>query len=324
MTSQMPSVMPNAIPAPNTSNSASVSYWGSYFTYLKNNGLQLGYQSYLQFMMYYGRDVQPDGTNYTPLSLQSNLCACPKHSESVGGMSFQFPPDEMPTHAARCAIIAAIQVVQTQNQNVSDPNQMDWVSIITFDRLSSSSPKIQQALTSNYSAAMTACTGLQATSDNALCTCTEAGLNLAYTHLTANGRANANKIVVLLTDGLPNLMQSSTATVNNYIGGNPANYTNPSTGQTSSDWYTSGTYKNDQNAALMQTSIMQGSNWYVYAVGVGLACDYTFMDNMARMGNTANNNGQAPRGSGDPTVYEAVLTQLFDNIITNPKLRLVQ
>ncbi len=74
----------------------------------------------------------------------------------------------------------------------------------------------------------------------------------------------------------------------------------------------------------MQTSIMQGSNWYLYAVGVGLGCDYTFMDSMARMGNTANTNGQAPRGSGDPTVYEAVMTQLFNNIITNPKLRLVQ
>ncbi len=54
--------------------------------------------------MHYGRDVKPDGTNYTPLSLQSNLCACPLHSESVGGTSFQFPPDEMPTHAARCAL----------------------------------------------------------------------------------------------------------------------------------------------------------------------------------------------------------------------------
>ena len=324
MSSQMPSVMPNAIPVPNTSSSASVSYWGSYFTYLKNNSLNLGYQSYLQFMMYNGRDVQPDGTNYTPLSLQSNLCACPKHSESVGGMSFQFPPDEMPTHAARCAIIAAIQVVQTQNQNISDTNQMDWVSIITFDKISSTSPKIQQALTSNYSAAMNACAGLQACSDNAACTCTEGGLALAYSHLTANGRTNANKIVVLLTDGLPNLQQSSTTTINNYINANPRTYTNPTTGQTSNNWYTSGSSKNYQNAALMQDSIMQGNNWYLYAVGVGLGCDYTFMDQMARMGNTADNNGQAPRGSGDPTVYEAVLTQIFNNIITNPKLRLVQ
>ena len=56
----------------------------------------------------------------------------------------------------------------------------------------------------------------------------------------------------------------------------------------------------------------------------GWSCDYTFMDHMARMGNTADNNGQAPRGSGDPTVYQAVMTQIFNNIITNPKLRLVQ
>jgi Flp pilus assembly protein TadG len=325
MSNTLPSVMPNAIPVPNTSNSNSVSYWGSYITYCKNNGEQLGYQSYLQFMMYNGWDVKPDGTNYTPLSLNSNLCACPLHSETVGGVSFSFPPDEMPTHAARSALIAALQVVQTQNQNITDPNQMDWVSVVSFD----TSPKIQQTLTSNYSAAMTACTKLQACSDDELCTNTEAGLNTAYNLIKpqsqgGQGREHTNKIVVLLTDGQPNLKLSSSTTINNYISANPANYTNPSTGQTTSDWYTSGTYKDDQNGALMQTSIMQGNSWYLYAVGVGLGCDYTFMDNMARMGNTANNNGQAPRGSGDPSVYQAVLTQLFNNIVTNPKLRLVQ
>ncbi len=180
MSSQMPSVMPNAIPAPNTSSSASVSYWGKYFSYARSNwGGRLGYQSYLDFMTYYGRDVKPDGSNYTPLSLNSNLCACPMHSESVGGTSFSFPPDEMPTHAARLALISALQVVQTRNQGISDPNQQDWVSIITFD----TTARIQQALTSNYSSVMTACTQLQACSDTAACTNTEAGLSLAQSHI---------------------------------------------------------------------------------------------------------------------------------------------
>ena len=92
-------------------------------------------------MMYYGRDVKPDGTNYTPLSLSSNLCACPLHSESVGGTCFSFPPDEMPTHAARSALIAAIQVIQSLNQGISDSNQMDWVSIITFRQHQFHQPK---------------------------------------------------------------------------------------------------------------------------------------------------------------------------------------
>jgi Flp pilus assembly protein TadG len=327
MTNQMPSVMPNAVPAPNTSSTSSVNYWGSYFTYVKNNSLKLGYQSYLKFMMYNGRDLKPDGTNYTPLSL--NNPACPKHYETVGGTSFQFPPREMPTHAMRRALIAAIQLIQSRNLTISDPNQRDWVSIITFDKVSSTSPKIEQSLTSDYSTAMTACTRLQACSDNALCTCTEAGLSTAFSHIKpqsqgGQGRNNANKIVVLLTDGQPNLDQSASGTISSYITAHPSNYTVPSTGVTTNTWVTSGSYATEKNAALMQTSTMQGGNWNVYAAGVGGGCDYDFMDRIARMGNTANTNGQSPRGTADPTVYEAVVTDIFNKIITNPKLRLVQ
>jgi Flp pilus assembly protein TadG len=323
---QMASLMPNAIPTPNYSNSASVSYWNSYLSYANRNwSNKIGYQSYLDFMMYYGRDVKPDKSNYTPLSLSSNLCACPMHNESVGGTTFSFPPDEMPTHAARSALIAAIQVVQTMNQNISDPNQMDWVSIVSFD----TSARIVQTLTSNYNTVMTACTTLQACSDSALCTDTEYGLITAYNLIKpqsqgGQGRSNTNKIVVLLTDGQPNLQYSSNATISSYISANPSTFTNPSTGQTTSNWYTSGSYYTDMNAAMMQSLTMSGSNWYLYPVGVGLSCDYDFMDRMARMGGTANTSGQAPRGSGDPSVYQALLTQIFQTIITTPKLHLVQ
>jgi hypothetical protein len=324
MTNQMPSVMPNAVPARNTADANSVNYWGAYFNYLRNNGLQLGYQSYVQFMMYNGRDGRPDGTNYTPLSLNSNLCACPLHSDPVGGTTFQFPPEEQPTHAMRRALIAAIQLIQTRNPTTSDPSQCDWVSIITFDKSSSSSPKIEQALTTDYSSVMTACTRLQAVSDNGYSTCTEAGLSLAYSHLTAQGRKNANKIVVLLTDGQPNLKQSSNTTIDNYIAAHPSNYTVPNTGVTTNTWVTSGSFSAEKNASLMRTSIMQGSNWYLYAAGVGAGCDYDFMDRMARMGSTADNDGHSPRGSSDPNSYEAAVKKIFSDIITNPKLRLVQ
>jgi Flp pilus assembly protein TadG len=327
MTNQMPSVMPSAIPAPNTSSTSSVNYWGSYFTYVKNNSLKLGYDSYLKFMMYNGRDLQPDGASYTPLSV--NSASCPKHSETVGGTAFQFPPREMPTHAMRRALIAAIQLIQNRNQTITDPNQRDWVSIITFDKVSSSSPKVQQALTSDYGTAMTACTQLQACSDNALCTCTEAGLSTAYSHIKAQsqggqGRENANKIVVLLTDGQPNLKQSSSTTVTNFVNNHPSSYTNPATGSTTNNWVSSGSYSAEKNASLMQTFTMQGANWNIYAAGVGGGCDYDFMDRIARMGNTANTNGQGPRGTADASAYEAVVTDIFNKIITNPKLRLVQ
>ena len=111
--------------------------------------------------------------------------------------------------------------------------------------------------------------------------------------------------------GLPSVRSTTTA-ISNYRTLHP-----------STNFY-GGSSNYSQDAALMQTSMVQGNNWYLYPVGIGLGCDYTFMDRMARMGATANTDGQSPRGSGDPAAYEAVLTQIFQNIITNPKLRIVK
>jgi hypothetical protein len=331
---QMPAaaMMSSAVPAPYAGASytqvgPNYNYWK---TFIDQYPTQLGYLNYMTFMMYNGRDAKPDGTSYTPLSLQSNLCACPLHSESVGGTVFQFPPREMPTHACRRALIAAIQVVQNRNQTISDVNQRDWVSIITFDKVSSSSPKIEQSLTSDFSSVMTACTRLQAVSSNGLSTCTEAGLSLAQSHIKPAsqggvGREHTNKIVVLLTDGQPNLKTSSSTTITNYKNANPSTWTNPTTGQTIDNWAVTGSYTTEKSAALMQTSMMQGNGWYAYAVGVGLDCDSDFMNRVARMGATANpTTGQAPASAGDSTIAEANLTTIFNAIITNPKLRLVQ
>ena len=44
---------------------------------------ELGYRSYVQFMMDYGRDQKPGGTHYTPLSQYSAVC--PWHSEATAG-----------------------------------------------------------------------------------------------------------------------------------------------------------------------------------------------------------------------------------------------
>ncbi len=74
----------------------------------------------------------------------------------------------------------------------------------------------------------------------------------------------------------------------------------------------------------MQTMIMQLQDWRVFPVGLGLGTDYAFMDRMARMGCTANDDGQSPRGSGNPAEYEQRLKDIFEEIITNPKPRLVK
>lgn len=305
---QMPQVMPAAKPVPNSTTN--YSYWASY---LGSNYTKIGYRSYVQFMMYNGRDLKPDGATYTPLSQFS--ANCPWHNESTAGGTFSFPPREQPTHAARRAIIAAINLIKSRNSNISDMQQRDWVSIVSFDNLTGGGPVVQFSLAGDYDAAMAACPKLQACSDNGASTATETGLIAARNHIKpqsqgGKGREVTNKIVVLLTDGMPNLYSSSSSTINSYI-----------TQHASSNFYGN---KTPQDAALMQTSIVQGDRWSLYPVGIGLGCDYNFMDRMGRMGGTANKAGQSPRGSGNPADYEARLTEIFQNIITNPKLRLVQ
>jgi len=310
---QIHQLMPAAKPTPNSPSTGNYNYWKTYIDYHWD---ELGYRSYVQFIMYYGgRTGKPGGALYTPLSKFS--ADCPWHAETTAGGTFSFPPREMPTHAARRAIIAAIEVVKSCNQEIADVNQRDWVSIITFDALSNGTV-VQVPLTGDYNAAMQGCTQIQAVPDGmGASTASEIGLVAARDHIKPQsqggmGRSARDKIVILLTDGMPNQKQSSNSTISTYRIDYP-----------SSNFYGGSSYYT-QDAALMQTSMLQGNNWYLYPVGIGLGCDYNFMDRMARMGATANDSGQSPHGSGNPANYEAVLTEIFRNIITSPKLRLVQ
>ncbi|RMF87490.1 MAG: VWA domain-containing protein [Planctomycetota bacterium] len=275
---------------------------------------KVGYLTYVQFMLDHGRDLKPDGKNYVPLSQYSPHC--PWHSESTAGGTFSFPPREQPMHAARRALIAAIQVIKERNATIRNPNQRDWVSIVTFDVLSGGGPVVVQPLTGDYRSAMERCTTLQACGDKGASTATEAGLIAAREHLKPKseggfGREATNKIVVLLTDGVPNLYVSPPSKIDQFIGNNP-----------SPDFYNNGAYWYD--AALMQAMEIQLDNWQLFPVGVGLGTDYDFMDRMARMGATANDDGQSPRGSGNPAEYEQRLTEIFRQIIESPRVRLVQ
>ena len=310
---QIRALLPAAKPVPTSTNSGNYNYWKTYIDYYWDT---MSYRSYVMFMMYYGaRTSKPGGSLYTPLSQFS--ADCPYHTESTAGGSFSFPPREMPTHAGRRAIIAALQVIKEVNQSIVDTGQRDWVSLITFDAASNGAVT-QVPLTSDYNTAMQGCTKLQAVADAiGSSTATEVGLIAAANHIKPQsqggvGREHTNKIVVLMTDGMPNQYTSSGTAISNYI-----------SQHSSSNFYGgSGSYAKD--AALMQTSMVQGNNWYLYPVGLGAGCDYTFMDRMARMGATANDSGQAARGTGNPDDVESVLTDIFEKIITNPKLRLVK
>ncbi|MBN2580787.1 MAG: VWA domain-containing protein [Pirellulales bacterium] len=275
----------------------------------------IGYRTYVQFMMDHGRDVQPLKGWYVPLSRFSD--DCPWHSEETAGGTFFFPPREQPTHSARRALIAAMQIVKERNQSIPDPRNRDWVSVITYDSLSQDGPQVVQSLTGSYEQAMQACTQLQACGDLTLTTATETGLIVARDHIKSEeeggqGRQTTNKVIVLLTDGMPNLYSSKNKVIDDYINHSPDRQ----------EYYNNGAYW--CNAALMQAAIIQGKKWSLYPVGVGLGTDYDFMDRMARLGGTADEHGQSPRGTGNPAEYEQRLTDIFEKIISNPRLRLVQ
>jgi Flp pilus assembly protein TadG len=349
ITNQLATLMPAARPAPTVAN---YSYWEKYLDYViqphydgsrgqlppsqwvaridnlnnPNNASfpnasgsvpsgyrnLVGYRTYVQFMMDLGRNVKPDGVNYTQLSRLSPNCAY--HNESTAGGTFSFPPREQPTHAARRALIAAMQVIKERNSSIADMSQRDWVSVVTYD-VANPGPSILQSLTGDYDTAMAACTTMQAVGDTESSTATENGLITARQHLQptsagGSGRSHTTKVVVLLTDGMPNLYQSSNSTINNFMTSNP-----------STDFYSGSSYA--MNAPLMQAMSMQLDKWVTFPVGIGLGCDYSFMDRMARMGQT-DDEGQSMRGSGNPAQYEQRLTEIFETIIKSPKTRLVQ
>jgi Flp pilus assembly protein TadG len=289
---------------PNTANYPGVSGPSAYRNYV-------GPRTYVQFQMDYGRDEKVNGAN---VALSKDSPLCPMHSESTDGGTFQFPPREMPTHACRRSIIAALEIIRQNNSLNPSSEQKDWVSVVTFDK--NASGTIAQTLTSDYTAVMQACTRLQAVSDVGASTATEAGLITAQSHLKdtssgGSGRIFADKLIVLLTDGQPNIVSSSNATISSYRTSNPSSY-----------WFGGSNYTKD--GPLMQAMMAQKKGWKTHAVGIGFGTDYTFMDRLASTGKTADANGQSPRNTGDPAQYEQKLKQIFQDIIANTGVRLVQ
>lgn len=360
---QLAVLMPNARPTPNSSNSTSLTYWTSYLDYViaprtvsstayppsqdsdrmtgqNNPNLdthpttasdlpdkylnQVGYRTYVQFLLDWGRDRTPTVDNSTNANLsltktelsRHNTAWCRYVTEATPAGNFSFPPREQPTHACRRAIIAALKVLEDQNSGIQNPWR-DQVSIVTYDAIDSyHAPVLEQALTPDYRVAMQKCTTFQAVGDQAASTATENGIIKARAHLALPaaggvGRVFSNKVVVLLTDGVPNLYQSTFNTVSAYMASKPSN-----------QYYSSTTGNMPWNSVLMQASIMKSENTQIFPVGTGVGADYEFMDRAANLNGTAK-NGHAPQGTGNPAVYEAVLTQIFSDIIKGGRVRLV-
>ncbi len=117
--------------------------------------------------------------------------------------------------------------------------------------------------------------------------------------------------MILLTDGVPNVYTTPLEQIESYMVDNP-----------NRNFYGDGSFWYD--GPLMQAHMMNADMWRLYPVGIGFGTDYDFMDRLARIGGTANHAGQSPRGSGNPAEYERRLTQLFEEIIDEPFIQLVQ
>ncbi|MEO1497948.1 MAG: vWA domain-containing protein [Planctomycetota bacterium] len=272
----------------------------------------IGYLTYTQFLMDHGRDLRPDGSTHVELSIESGNC--PLHNENVRGRTFQFPPREQPMHACRRSIIAAMDIVADRNGVIPSVAHRDRVGIVTFD--STTGSVVRQGLTTDYVGAMQSSTELQSVGDKGTTTATETGLALARDLVKpasqgGQGREDSTKVVVLLTDGMPNAYSSADADIDTFAAGSG-----------SPEFYGGGYYWLD--AALMQAGQLTSDRVDTYPVGIGLGTDYDFMDRMARTGATAGDDGKSSRGSGNPAQYEQRLTEIFERIITEPTAKLVK
>jgi Flp pilus assembly protein TadG len=284
---------------------------------------QLGYRTYLQYLMDWGRDrsswyendvnVTVPGVKKSEVSVENPHCRY--HNEMTVAGEFSFPASEQPMHAVRRALIAAIKEVEDRNTGLS-LSSSDRVSIVTFDAVSADhQPEVRFALSNNYRSAMTSCTTLQSLSDIGNSTATEAGLALAREHLKnveegGAGRNFAQKVIILCTDGVPNVWSTNPDDIGGYISANP-----------SSDYYASGYPW--YNSVLMQTAKATNEKTKVFGVGMGLGADLNFMDRLARLADT-DKGGLSPRGTGNPADYEERLSEILKEIINNRSGRLVK
>ncbi len=361
---QLAVIMPNAHPTPLSTDSTSLTYWTTYLDYViwpytksgtayppsqdsdqitgQNNPNTanypgtasnlpdkymnvVGYRTYVQFLLDFGRERTPTVSNSTNADSSlvkteisvANTAWCRRVTESTAAGNFNFPPREQPMHAVRRAVIAAMKVVEDQNASLA-PDWSDYVSVVTFDAIDSyHAPVMHQALTRDYRAAMAKVVNLQIVGDQVSSTATENGLIMARNHLATvaqggAGRTYTNKVIILLTDGVPNLNSSNLTTVGNYISAHP-----------SGDYYSNTSGNLPYNSVLMQSAQSKTTSLQLFPVGTGLGADYNFLDRAARLNGTAV-NGQAPRGTGNPASYEATLTNIFQDIIKGGRVRLAK
>lgn len=274
---------------------------------------KIGYLTYVQFMMDYGRDLKPDGVNNVPLSRASRFC--PYHTEATSAGYFRFPPREEPIHSIRRSLIEAIQLLKEQNGSLP-MDQRDWVSIAAFDTPIGGHVSIVQPLTPDYDQAMLACTQLQASGDKGLTTNLEAGLIMARERLQPGsqggaGRRNVHKVVIVLTDGFPNCAVSSTKLIQDFASAYIES-------RSLSAW------SEAELAALVQAVKLHHDGWSFYPIGVGAGVNHEFVEELALCVGLTRNGGTFDAIADHPVGRVEKIVQILRQIIDRPRIQIVQ
>ena len=296
---------------------------------------RVGYETYVEWLTDCGRDRRPTNDYHvssgtlTQMSLDAPPALRTTHEEAVNGDTFDMPPRLYPMHACRRSLIRAVQKVREKNSGVS-AGVADRVAVVSFDATSEGRwPKVVVPLTTDYDAAMLACSKLQVigSGNSGGSTSAQIGLDLAAEQLIEHqaggpARNGSEKVMIFLCDGSPNLRDMSDADVNQYVADNPSpDYYQSSDFPWSSypDYYAA-TY----NAPLIAAhKARQKSNALLFSVGMGVGVNYGFMDRLSRISGT-DKGGQSERTSGDPLEYEESIAAILENIIQYAGVSLVK
>ncbi len=287
-------------------NPNTTAFPGTSTTERNNYRNRIGYRSYVQFMMDFGRDLKvgtpssgttPTWARYVPTSVLAP--DCPRHTETVAGRTYSFPPREMPMHACRRALIAAINTVRTQNAGVPT-GQGDRVSLISFDRklpTASISGTLVKSLTGDFYSVMDSVVDFQSASDNGYTTTPiKPGTGSPTLEPSGSWRPRSSE------------REQSDRVADRRCTKRCSNATNRqrqlcqrfAVGDTL-DFYKNGAWWLE--APLVRASQMAANKWKVFPVGIGLGTDYDFMDRFARIAGTAQ-GGLSVRGSGNPATMK--------------------
>ncbi|QDT15560.1 pilus assembly protein TadG-related protein [Alienimonas californiensis] len=286
---------------------------------------KLGFLTYAQFLQDFGRDRSPAFGNHenanpalfgkVPLSLASPYARL--HRETVAGREFSFPPRTQPMHALRRGLIAGLDAVDELNGS-GRAEVADWVSVVTFDGLGPyHTPEVAFELSADYAGAMEAVSKLQAVGDVGATTALDPAVLLAQAHLApvsegGRGRWFARKVIVIVSDGIPNAWTTEESEVAAYRATLPA--------EDEAEFDLPG-------ATWLNAPLMHAHSWrsegQTIPIGMGLGADHDYADRMARMARTADAAGSSARTSGNPAMYEEELRRIFEDYL-RPRPTLVK